>query len=117
MNYVRFERGIYELKDDFIILKDQKLYYPHFKSHVVDQSNKLEDLIIDGDMLYIHDLYPDTVLVVEGNIKPFGYQEAIKLKDWLKYKIKFDLYIKQRNGDYILNAKTNDKGNLELLWK
>lgn len=78
------------------------------------KAKNIEELIQDNDILYIHDLYPDAVLVVEGKIKPFGYGEAIKLEDWLKYKLKFDLYVKQGN-DYIKTAETNKKGELELL--
>lgn len=78
-------------------------------------ADTIEELICDDDILYIYDLYPDAVLVVEGNIKPFGYQEAIKLKEWLDYKPKFDLLIKDSKGNYIKRAKMNDKGELELL--
>ncbi len=80
------------------------------------QAYTIEELICDGDILYLHDLYPDAVLVVEGNIKPFGYPKAIKLKEWLAYKhIKFDLLIKDNKGNYIKVATTNDEGKLELL--
>lgn len=84
---------------------------------IVKQSDTIEELICDDDILYIYDLYPDAVLVVEGNIKPFGYPEAIKLKEWLNhyYKPKFDLFIKDSQGNYIKRAKMNDKGELELI--
>ena len=83
---------------------------------IVKQADTIKELICDDDILYIHDLYPDAVLVVEGNIKPFGYQTAIKLKEWLKYThIKFDLFIKDSEGNYIKRATTNAEGELELL--
>lgn len=84
-------------------------------SPFIKQADTIEELICDDDILYIYDLYPDAVLVVEGNIKPFGYQEAIKLKDWLKYKLFFDLLIKDSKGNYIKRAETDDKGDLQLL--
>ena len=85
------------------------------KNQVLKQADTIEELICDDDILYIYDLYPDAVLVVEGNIKPFGYQKAIKLKEWLDYKPKFDLFIKDTKGNYIKRAKTNEKGELKLL--
>ena len=85
-------------------------------SEVVKQANTIEELICDDDILYTYDLYPDAVLVVEGNIKPFGYPEAIKLKKFLDYRFKqFDLFIKDSKGNYIKRAKTNFNGELELL--
>ena len=81
----------------------------------LSQADTIEDLICDGDILYIDDLYPDVVLVVGGNIKPFGYQTTIKLKEWLNHKLKFDLFIKDNEGNYIKRAKMNDTGELELL--
>lgn len=86
------------------------------KTEIANQADTIEELICDDDILYIHDLYPDVVLVVEGNIKPFGYPTAIKLKEWLGYKnIKFDLFIKDSKGNYIKRAETNEKGEMELL--
>lgn len=101
-------------------LKDQIGIRCHFSatlnSEVIKQANTIEELICDDDIIYLHDLYPDAILVVEGNIKPFGYPEAIKLKKWLDYKfLKFDLFIKDSKGNYIKRAKTNEKGDLELL--
>ena len=85
-------------------------------SPFIKQANTIEELIQDGDILYIYDLYPDTVLVVEGNIKPFGYNKVIKLKEWLKYDfIKFDLYIKDEINNYIKVAHREPKEELELL--
>ena len=85
-------------------------------SPFVKQANTIEKLICDDDILYIYDLYPDAVLVVEGKIKPFGYDEAIKLKDWLKYKhLKFDLLTKDIKGNYIKRAKKDIEEELELL--
>ena len=81
-------------------------------TNILDEA---DDLIRDDDMLYIHDLYPDAVLVVEGNIKPFGYNDKIKLKDWLKYNDSFDLYTKNNRDNYILVAKRNDKGEWTVL--
>lgn len=83
---------------------------------IIAQADNIEELIRDDDILYIYDLYPDAVLVVEGNIKPFGYPSAIKLKKWLHYSPnKFYLYTKDSKGNYIKRAKTNYKGKLELL--
>lgn len=82
---------------------------------ILKQSDTIEELIQDNDMIYIHDLYPDVVLVVEGNIKPFGYNNSIKLKEWLKFKFtEFDLYIKQSNGDYHKIAEKKQYGKLVL---
>ena len=89
--------------------------YVFCESEIIKQADTIEELIQDNDILYIHDLYPDAVLVVEGNIKPFGYNEHIKLNEWLKYKNKFDLYIRDSKGNYIYVAKRNEKGELELL--
>ncbi len=122
MKYVRTRDNIYEVKNDFIVLKSQELYLPHFQDIITKQADTIEELICDDDILYIDDLYPDAVLVVEGNIKPFGYLTAIKLKEWLdgrhKFKLfkpKFDLFIKDSKGNYIKRATTNEKGKLELL--
>lgn len=82
---------------------------------ILKQANTIEELICDDDILYLYDLYPDVVLVVEGNIKPFGYDTAIKLKEWLGYKHKFDLFTKDNKGNYIKRAKANKKGEMELL--
>lgn len=82
---------------------------------ILNCADTIEELICDGDILYIYGLYPDAVLVVEGNIKPFGYDTTIKLKEWLGYKHKFDLFTKDSEGNYIKRAKTNKKGELELL--
>lgn len=82
---------------------------------IIKQADTIEELIQDNDILYIHDLYPDAVLVVEGKIKPFGYQNAIELKKWLKYKTKFDLYIRDSKGNYIYVAKMNEDGKLCLI--
>ena len=91
------------------------LLYNQNHNLIDKEADTIEELICDDDILYIYDLYPDAVLVVEGNIKPFGYQTKIKLKEWLNYKPKFDLLIKDSNGNYIKMAKTNDRGELELL--
>ena len=84
-------------------------------SEIIKQADTIEELICDDDILCLYDLYPDAVLVVEGNIKPFGYDITIKLKEWLGYKHKFDLFTKDSEGNYIKRAKTNKKGELELL--
>jgi hypothetical protein len=87
-------------------------------SEIISQADTIEELICDDDILYLYDLYPDAVLVVEGKIKPFGYDTAIELKEWLgykHYKPKFDLFTKDTEGNYIKRAKTNEKGELELL--
>ena len=96
--------------------KDIKYEITTLFNDVLKQADTIEELICDDDILYIHDLYPDAVLVVEGNIKPFGYPTAIKLKEWLSYKhIKFDLLIKDSKGNYIKRAYRNEKGEIELL--
>lgn len=83
-----------------------------------EQADTIEELIRDDDLLYIYDLYPDAVLVVEGNIRPFGYPKAIKLKDWLNYDfVEFDLYIKLENGDYRKVAHRKPYEKLKLLEK
>lgn len=115
MKYIRTKDGIYKVENGFIQLSNQGLFLEHFKDHIVKQADTIEELICDDDILYIYDLYSDAVLVVEGNVKPFGYQRAIKLKEWLDYKPKFDLFTKDSKGNYIKRAKTNDKGELELL--
>ncbi len=116
--YLRTTRGcIFKVVDDFIISGDQELYYPHFKDKYDILADTIEELIQDNDMLYIHDLYPDTVLVVEGDIKPFGYNKSIKLKEWLKYEFtEFDLYIKQPNGDYRKIVEKKQYEGLKLIW-
>lgn len=116
--YIRTKEGIYE------VVNESETFYECMRNVFVSKdifyhkdkvADTIEELIQDNDVLYIHDLYPDTVLVVEGNIKPFGYNEKIELKKWLKYKTKFDLYIRNSRGDYIRVAKMNEKGELELL--
>lgn len=84
-------------------------------SEIIKQADTIEELICDDDILYIHDLYPDAVLVVERKIKPFGYDTSIELKEWLGYKHKFDLFIKDSKGNYIKRAYRNEKGEIELL--
>lgn len=120
--YIRTNDGIYEYVDydNECIIPMPIIKYEGRLTHcaecdIIKQADTIEELICDGDILYIDDLYPDAVLVVEGNIKPFGYQTAIKLKEWLDYKLKFDLFIKDSKGNYIKRAKINEKGNLELL--
>lgn len=115
--YVRTKRGcIFKVIDDFIMVGDQGLYLPHFKDTILKEATTIEELIQDNDIIYINDLYPDTVLVVEGNIKPFGYNDKIALKEWLKFKhTEFDLYIKQPNGDYHKIAEKKQYEKLVLL--
>lgn len=101
----------------YIRTKDGRIVeYGYFNNYeYIRGGDTIEELICDDDILYIYDLYPDAVLVVEGNVKPFGYRTAIKLKEWLDYKPKFDLLLKDDKGNYIKRAKMNDKGKLELL--
>lgn len=128
MKYIRTKYGkIYKTLEDYMqsdlpptkirvedVAKDWHIII--YKSKIIKQADTIEELICDDDILYTYDLYPDAVLVVEGNIKPFGYPEAIKLKKFLDYKFKqFDLFIKDSKGNYIKRATTNDKGELELL--
>lgn len=123
MKYIRTKNGIYEYVgyDTECIIPSPIVKYKDKLTHcierdIIKQADTIKDLVGDDDILYIHDLYPDAVLVVEGNIKPFGYQTAIKLKEWLKYThIKFDLFIKDSEGNYIKRATTNDEGELELV--
>lgn len=122
--YIRTKNKVYEVESEYINNESKWIGYNIvgddmaliLKDQVIKQADTIEELIQDNDIIYIHDLYPDAVLVVEGNIKPFGYNDVIKLKEWLKYKFtKFDLYIKQSNGDYHKVAKLNDIGELELI--
>ena len=120
--YIRTKNGIYEviknelgecIKIDggFIMLEDIRPIEQNIR-----EANTIEELIQDNDMLYIYDLYQDVVLIVEGNIKPFGYNNSIKLKEWLKFKLtEFDLYIKQPNGDYHKVAEKKQYGKLVLI--
>ena len=82
---------------------------------ILKQANTIEELICDDDILYLYDLYPDAVLVVEGKIKPFGYDTAIELKKWLGYELEFDLFTKDSEGNYIKRTKRNEKWEMELL--
>ena len=117
--YIRTKDKILDISKHTMLLENQlgvDIKIKTFKGEVViDQADNIEELICDDDILYIYDLYPDAVLVVEGNIKPFGYNTAIKLKEWLEYKPKFDLFIKDSRGNYIKTAKMNESGVLELL--
>lgn len=118
MRYIRTADGVYKVIEEcFKPTKNNVVFIPQEGlTRILKQADTIEELICDDDILYIYDLYPDAVLVVEGNIKPFGYQEAIKLKKWLDYKVlQFDLFIKDSKGNYIKRATTNDKGELELL--
>ena len=125
MRYIRTKDGIYDLeKSLFHQYNGIRVLTPYCKQYEENPSlcktaDTIEELICDDDILYLHDLYPDAVLVVEGKIKPFGYDTAIELKEWLgykHYKPKFDLFTKDTEGNYIKRAKTNKKGELELLW-
>ena len=124
MRYIRTKDGIYDLeKSLFHQYNGIRVLTPYCKQYEENPSlcktaDTIEELICDDDILYLHDLYPDAVLVVEGKIKPFGYDTAIELKEWLgykHYKPKFDLFTKDTEGNYIKRAKTNKKGELELL--
>lgn len=110
-----------EERDCYYIENDTFYHYWYgdgciWEDHIINQADTIEELIQDGDILYIHDLYPDVVLVVEGNIKPFGYNNSIKLKEWLKLEFtEFDLYIKQSNGDYHKIAEKKQYRKLALI--
>lgn len=100
-------------------MEEQRGIRCHFSaelnSEVIKQANTIEELICDDDILYLYDLYPDAVLVVEGKIKPFGYDTAIELKKWLGYELEFDLFTKDSEGNYIKRTKRNEKWEMELL--
>ena len=124
MKYIRTKDGIYEVeKKERAYFEGQPwLYYCKGRyglveeKDILNQSDTIEELIQDNDILYIHDLYPDAVLVVEGNIKPFGYDEPIALKEWLTHTwVEFDLYIKNNDGNYIKVATKEREEKLELL--
>lgn len=83
------------------VFENQPLKYETLGIKVINQAERIEDLIQDGDMIYIHDLYPDVVLVVNGQIKPFGYNSSIKLGEWLKSEsIAYDLYVKEDSNTF-----------------
>ena len=44
MSYIRTKYNIYEVKDDFIVLKEQELYLPHFQDHIIAQADTIEEL-------------------------------------------------------------------------
>lgn len=127
MRYVRTKDGrIAEIKENMIVkVSDDatRLVYknkPHIcvldgDDDIFKQADTIEELICNDDILYIYGLYPSVVLVVERNIKPLGYDMSIKLKEWLGYPHKFDLFIKDSNENYIKRAKRNWKGEWELL--
>ena len=123
MKYIRTEKDIYEIDKDISyngneIYKVRNHNFSRFSiiGNGLRKADTIEELIQDGDILYIHDLYPDVVLVVEGSIKPFGYNNPIKLKEWLKNKFtEFDLYIKQQNGDYHKIAEKKQSGEIKLI--
>ena len=119
MKYIRTKDGIFEYhlidKEHLDFLVDGNVIETHETIDEYEIADTIEELIQDNDILYIHDLYPDAVLVVEGKIKPFGYQNAIELKKWLKHKTKFDLYIRDSKGNYIYVAKMNEDDKLCLL--
>jgi hypothetical protein len=100
-------------------MEEQRGIRCHFSaelnSEVIKQANTIEELICDDDILYLYDLYPDAVLVVEGKIKPFGYDTAIELKEWLGYELEYDLFTKDSEGNYIKRTKRNEKWEMELL--
>jgi len=86
-------------------------------SEVVKKAKTMEELIQDGDLIIIKDLYPDAVMVVEGKIKPFGYTEPIDLEKWLTYDhIAYEVYI--RTDDYTFKKVAHKKpyGKLETAW-
>ena len=95
--------------------KDIKYETTTLSKDILKQADTIEELICDDDILYLYDLYPDAVLVVEGKIKPFGYDTAIELKKWLGYELEFDLFTKDSKGNYIKRTKRNEKWEMELL--
>ena len=95
--------------------KDIKYETTTVFNDVLKQADTIEELICDDDILYLYDLYPDAVLVVEGKIKPFGYDTAIELKKWLGYELEYDLFTKDSEGNYIKRTKRNEKWEMELL--
>ena len=119
MKYIRTDYGtiIQCEQDEYGLWCYKFLDYPQIVSeeNIVNIADTIEELIQDDDILYIHDLYPDAVLVVEGGIKPYGYNDRILLKDWLEYDwTVFDLYIKNGHDDYFKVASKKEEGKLEL---
>lgn len=115
--YIRTKDGIYDTSKEYRgkYIHDGIVENIDGMETTINQADTIEELIQDGDILYIYDLYPDTVLVVEGNIKPFGYNDKITLKDWLEFEhTKFDLYIKNSKDNYIKAAHKEPWEKLEL---
>ena len=78
-------------------------------NEIIKQADTIEELIKDYDCLYIKDLYDDMVLVVESKVKPFGYNEPIKVKEFLKLTScrELELYTKQGNNYILVTRKEN----------
>lgn len=121
MSYIRTNDTIM-CTDEMTLVEDERFGRRYLNIHnfpivPLKEAETIEELIQDGDMLYIHDLYPDTVLVVDGYIKPFGYVEKCILNCWLTnspgLKRKYDLYIKDQHDNYIKVAISKE-GILEL---
>lgn len=107
MKYIRTKDGIYEVKDNFIVLKEQELYLPHFQDHIIAQADTIEKLC-------------DEFVIVCG---------AFKFPQVISQRLSFDInFEKTHHSKYhdtygaiwtkkglIYVAKMNEKGELELL--
>lgn len=107
MKYIRTKDGIYKVKDDFIVLKGQELYLPHFQDHIIAQADTIEELC-------------DEFVVVYKNNEPYLTQH-LSYTEMEKYNAEIN-----KNGGELYGAiwtdkgliyvaKMNDKGELELL--
>ena len=122
MKYIRTVDGIYELNESQqTFLQKRMPENPEFaclvfndsdtvfKKDIVKEASIIEELFMSGDLVIVVDY--------KGNVKPLLVNKVSWLKKWLTtndwWKVK-EWYIK-RGNDYVLVAKMNDKGVLELI--
>lgn len=112
MKYIRTKDGIYEVKDDFIILKEQELYLPHFQDHIIAQSDTVEELC---DELVLKDLDTEMCFVMSAvHIQDIRDNwKNLMDNDYLKNHTIYGAIWTDKGLIYV--AKMNDKGELELL--
>ena len=107
MKYIRTKDGIYEVKDDFIVLKGQELYLPHFQDHIIAQADTIIELceyflVFDDDnCCYVTEDYTDFINMYVDFERHNCLKEAFGC-------------IKTDKG-LIYAAKMNKEGELELL--
>lgn len=77
---------------------------------IIKESDNLNDLVLENDLLIVEDrttCYPYmTFPLIYDNQRPFAYNCVI-------FKLK-ELYIKNKQGDYMKVLDTNKKGELDL---